>query len=100
MATYADSIMANLAEVEEKLKELSEKKEQLRQELLQEQLSTGLHNFNGIYGKSVVSKKDTYVHSEKVQELEDRIKLMKIREIKNKKATVIRTTQFVRITWN
>lgn len=100
MSSYADVIMGKLAQVEEKIEELLEQKALLREELLQDQLKTGLHIFSGTYGKSTVSKKDTYLYSDNIQELEDRLKLLRARERRNKKARVISSTKFVKINWN
>ena len=100
MATYADSIMANLAEAEEKMAEMKALSEKLRAELLSEVITEHNGKFAGVYGKVTVCKRDSYTFSDQVTILEENLKAQKAIEKKTKVATVSGTKQYVTINWN
>ena len=74
MATYADSIMANLAEAEAKLAEIMAIRDKLREELLTEIKSENNGKFAGVYGKATVCTRDSYTFSNQVVVLEEQLK--------------------------
>ena len=100
MATYADSIMAQLAEVEAKTKELEALKESLRAELITEIKESNAKSFAGVYGKATICNRDSYIFSNEVVILEEQLKAQKAIEKKTGIATVSSSTEYVRITWN
>ena len=100
MATYADSIMAQLAETEAKLKELETLKENLRTELMQEIKETNKKSFNGVYGKATICNRDSYNFSNEVVILEEQLKAQKAIEKKTGIATISSSTEYVKISWN
>ena len=100
MATYADSIMANLAEAEAKLAEITAIRDKLREELLTEIKSENNGKFAGVYGKATVCTRDSYTFSNQVVVLEEQLKAQKAIEKKTGIATVSSSTEYIRINWN
>ena len=100
MATYADSIMAQLAETEAKIKDLETLKENLRAELIGEIKESNAKSFTGVYGKATICSRDSYTFSDQVVILEEQLKAQKAIEKKTGIATVSSSTEYVRIAWN
>ena len=99
-ATYADSIMANLAEAEAKLAEITAVRDKLREELLTEIKSENNGKFAGVYGKATVCTRDSYKFSDQVVILEEQLKAQKAIEKKTGIAFVSSSTEYLRIIWN
>lgn len=72
------TIYAEYAELELELKALTEKKEELRERILEEIKSSGAEKVETDVGKFVMATKVTWTYPEKVTKLEERLKLAKV----------------------